>query len=488
MTNANKPPETTMVTSAAGLLNLYEYNTVKTSASSEKTYLDSGLNFWLITPYSNTNHWVASHAGGFTNDHHYLEYGLRPSIVLKSSASIVDGNGTSSNPYRLKGDNDKDLKGKYLNTRYSGEYVRFGNSPNDLYRIVSKENGYSTKITSAQPLKNERGTTVTSPFGNSVIFSSSNLIGTFFDDQYIPNYLSEEDRNMIENNTVWYLGTVDYGQSYKLAKYSNVNMSSLTSVTTKNPIGLLRLGEQLSGLFEREPASYFTLTPYDEDRVRNPNTYGGASGDYYTAELGIKPALNIKANAIISSGTGTLNDPFVITLEDDDNRVKTVTNSGAFAKYLKYEDGTYAKEGDKVKIVSALNNNYVIDLYNGATTNGTNVQLYQNNNSEAQKFIFKASTNNYYNIAVSSVPTRGLDVYNGLTTPGTNIQIYDLSSYINNSQRWGIIDAGNGYYYIKSALGTCVDIHNASASNGANIQTYTCNYSNAQKWKFVKVN
>ena len=49
-------------------------------------------------------------------------------------------------------DNDNPT-GALLSTRYSGEYISFGTGENNLYRIVSHENGAGTKITSAVPLK-----------------------------------------------------------------------------------------------------------------------------------------------------------------------------------------------------------------------------------------------------------------------------------------------------------------------------------------------
>ena len=44
-----------------------------------------------------------------------------------------------------------------------------------------------------------------------------------------------------------------------------------------------------------------------------------------------------------------------------------------------------------------------------------------------------------------------------------------------------------GYYYIKSMLGTCVDIYNNEVANGTNIISYTCKNANNQKWKLEKV-
>ena len=77
--------------------------------------------------------------------------------------------------------------------------------------------------------------------------------------------------------------------------------------------------------------------------------------------------------------------------------------SGIAKDYLKYENGNTIKEGDKFKIVSGVNNNYVVDLQNGSTSNSSNVQLYQDNNSATQRFMLKAvaKDDNYYNIAVA---------------------------------------------------------------------------------------
>ena len=40
---------------------------------------------------------------------------------------------------------------------------------------------------------------------------------------------------------------------------------------------------------------------------------------------------------------------------------------------------------------------------------------------------------------------------------------------------------------IVSKLGTVLDVNGASTTNGANVQTYTLNKSNAQKWKLSEV-
>ena len=192
-----------------------------------------------------------------------------------------------------------------------------GNDENNLYRIVSHETRGLTKITSAEPLK-KSGSFVTSAFGDNNTFSSSNTIGTFLNGEYLTNYVDSSYSNMIESNTTWYLGHVSENTSYKLAKYADTNMSSLTLNTTDAKIGLLRFGELMAGQFDvtNNNSSFCTLTPFSSTTLRCINYSNGApdGGNNPSELMGIKPALNLKQNIIITSGDGTLQNPFEIEL------------------------------------------------------------------------------------------------------------------------------------------------------------------------------
>ena len=242
--------------------------------------------------------------------------GTRPAINLKSSIKIVNGDGTADNPYRLNGDNDTELSGTLLSSRYSGEYVRFGNDENNLYRIVSHETPGLTKITSAEPLKTS-GTFITSVFGSNTTFSSSNTIGSFLSGEYLTSYVDSTYSEMIEDNSTWYLGTVGDGASYKLAKYTDTNMSNTTSSTTNAKAGLLRFGELMAGQFniDENNITYWTLTPNSSTNIHF--IYNSSNGDSNLPSgynLGIKPSLNLKSNVVITGGDGTLQNPFTLEL------------------------------------------------------------------------------------------------------------------------------------------------------------------------------
>ncbi len=315
-TATTKPEKTTMVTDAVGLLNIYEYTMSYKNATYETGYLNNGLYWWTLTPYNTSGVLNINYYGRSIDNSPTGSDGSRPSINLKSGVKIIDGDGTVYNPYRLQGDNDSPT-GALLSTRYSGEYISFGTGENNLYRIVSHENGTGTKITSAIPLK-DSGSYKTLAFGSNGTFSKDNTIGTFLNDDYLTSgtYLTNDQVSMIEDDTTWYLGTVVVGANSKLSKYQDTTSGSLTTATTTAKVGLLRLGELMAGQFDKygNNTNYWTLTPYRTLIVRFIYSGGGGSGyDSPAYSYGSRPSMNLKSTVKIVSGTGTKSDPFVIS-------------------------------------------------------------------------------------------------------------------------------------------------------------------------------
>ncbi len=316
-TETTKPAKTTMITDAVGLLNIYEYTMSYKNVTDSTGYLNNSLFWWTLTPYSTSNFRRVKYDGNsdISNYDSLTDaFGSRPSINLKYAVKIIDGDGTVDNPYRLQGDNDSPT-GTLLSTRYSGEYISFGTRENNLYRIVSHENGTGTKITSAIPLK-DNGSYKKLVFGSDTIYSKNNTIGTFLNGDYLTSgiYLTSDQVNMIEDNTTWYLGTVG-DENYKLAKYQSTTSSSLTTTTTTAKVGLLRVGELMSGQFDKNNNnnSYYTLTPYDTSHIRYVYFRGNSNKFGPTYSYGPRPTMNLKSTVKIVSGTGTKSDPFVIS-------------------------------------------------------------------------------------------------------------------------------------------------------------------------------
>ena len=142
-------------------------------------------------------------------------------------------------------------------------------------------------------------------------------------------------------------------------------------------------------------------------------------------------------------------------------------------------------EGDYV-IVSSLSKLKVIDISGGAyiAKNGTNIQLYDKNGTEAQRWRISRNSDGTYSI-INPTTGKSLDVAGGRTEDGTNIQLYDSNGTC--AQRWWIEGDSGGYeVFSKCSSGSVLDVYGGGINNGANIQLHSSNGTEAQKWKIMR--
>ena len=298
ISNISKPAKTNLVTSKVGLLNVYEY--------SKNYILNNGIYSWIMTPYDSNTIWASS-GGGLYNDYPSGASGIRPAINLKGYIKVMSGTGSISNPYRLEGDYDGYLSGTLLSTRFNGEYVKFGSGENNLYRIVSHEDGYGTKITTDVPLK-ENGKYKLTKFDESkTTYSIDTSLGKFLNGEFLNTNFTPEQLSMIENSK-WFI------EKFNL---NNGDVFSAQNVITSK-VGLLRMGELMSGQFDfyANNAPYWLLTKVNDDVIWRISEYGGTySAEEPSGTYGIKPAMNLKSNVMITGGDGTKSNPFTVALQ-----------------------------------------------------------------------------------------------------------------------------------------------------------------------------
>ncbi|MGN0993000.1 MAG: hypothetical protein ACI4PE_03680 [Bacilli bacterium] len=311
----------TTTTSPVGLLNSYEYYMSYKNTSSGNGYLNIGYYWWLLNPYSTSYVWGVDSGGyGFSIGPTYT-FGGRPSINLKSGIQLSGGSGTKTDPYTIVGDKEKVTSGTtLLNTRSSGEYVKFNN---ELYRIVSIENEI-TKINKNDYVRDTSNNVLNKQFSTSVTYGG----GTTDDywDYYLNNTwynaLDSTSQNMIVEST-YYIGTNTGSTGYKKA----ICATASNTVTTKDCekttstwvglVGLPRYGE----MFASQQGSGYSLSsnmwlmnPYSTSYVWRVYNDGGG-GNYYgpTNACGGRPSINLKSNIKITGGKGTKDNPFEIS-------------------------------------------------------------------------------------------------------------------------------------------------------------------------------
>ena len=179
-----------------------------------------------------------------------------------------------------------------------------------------------------------------------------------------------------------------------------------------------------------------------------------------------------KANVQLFAKNGTDAQAFKVTHDSQGYVTFTNVNSGKVlevagsragnnANVQQYSlDGSRAqkwvvqKNGSGYTIISALDPNFVLDLSGALVMNGRNIGLYQNNGSKAQQWNFSKHM--------------------------TDRERCDLFAAQNKDKM------ADGVYYIKNKnVNYALDVYGGSLYGGANVQLYSLNRSNAQKWKIT---
>jgi len=150
-------------------------------------------------------------------------------------------------------------------------------------------------------------------------------------------------------------------------------------------------------------------------------------------------------------------------------------------------NGNFINDTNIYVMLTALDNNYALDVSGSTIANGTNIQIYQSNKTIAQKWkviprkVIDGTI--YYSLQNQADGTQYAWISGNSSVSGTNVNTWEMHNSIGGD--WTFSNLGNGYYEVKSILGTCLDVYNSDVANSVNVWAYTCNQSIAQKWKFV---
>ena len=309
----------TTTTAPVGLLNSYEYYMSYKNVSYETGYLNIGYYWWLLNPNNTSFVWNVSNSGyvGSNNPSSFTRGG-RPSINLKSGIQLSGGSGTKADPYTILGDKEEVTIGTtLLNTRSSGEYVKFNN---ELYRIVSIENNI-TKINKNDYVRDTSNNVLTKQFSTSVTYGG----GTSDDywDYYLNNTwynsLDPSYQNMIVEST-YYIGTSGYNYKKAIcATASNTVTTKDCEKTTSTWTGLVGLPGYGEMFASQQGSGYSTssdmwlMNSYDTSYVWL--VFDNGCGNNYIASPtgGGRPSINLKSNIKITGGNGTKDNPFEIS-------------------------------------------------------------------------------------------------------------------------------------------------------------------------------
>lgn len=269
----------------------------------------------------------------------------------------------------------------------------------------------------------------------------------------------------------WQLSDSSENASINLSERNNTSLDSFTLIKNSDDTYTIYTADMkyvldvTSGILK--PGTKIQLWPSNETLAQKWYVLDNGDGSYYFANAG-NSNLVLAANASTSS--------LELQFMDSNNasqRIRLVTTEPAIA------NGVY-------RITSAKNNNYTLDISGANFNNNTNIQLWTQNTTKAQRFSLQYdSLSGFYRITDLS-GKYSLDVHNAEAKDGANIKLWQLNN--SYAQQWIITKNSEGNYSIISALsGKALDISGASFAKGTNIQTWQKNDTNAQKWHLISV-
>ena len=176
-------------------------------------------------------------------------------------------------------------------------------------------------------------------------------------------------------------------------------------------------------------------------------------------------------------------------------------NANASTGYIMEIEGFHTLHGEVVTDVEegvyAINSfdrpEFAVDVACMSDAAGANVQLHSDNGTDAQRFRF---TKNYMETPDGSVHDgtytitnvhsgMALDVASGGLIRGANVQQYTSNG--SNYQRWYIERGSDGCVYLRSKVGDLyLDVSSAHFETGTNIQVWSANDSAAQRFSLKR--
>lgn len=181
---------------------------------------------------------------------------------------------------------------------------------------------------------------------------------------------------------------------------------------------------------------------------------------------------------IISKSSGLCLDVSNGKIDTNGTNVQLCYQNGSDAQKFRLQPINVI-ENNTYEIETKLDSNEILDVDFESSNDGANIQLWNANNANNQRFIFEGLNSNTYKILAKHSNK-------ALTVDKETSNVYQSIYVGEKNQQWEIRPAGEGYYnLISKENGLFLDVYTGKAYAGQNIWVFKSNGSDAQKFKFV---
>lgn len=254
-------------------VNLLDVSSYLNSIQDGKTFISLENNkIWLLNGNSSSKKvWNTSGSSITTSDSTSL-YMIKPMITISSTSILDGGDGTKTNPYKVKEENKEIMVGSYVKL------------DDDVYRVFD----INDKVIKLE-LNSLSKKSYTYGKNNKFDADVSGSLAYYLNNTYL-NSLSYKDKLV---STKWYVG--EYTKSYKDTENDSIEAY----------VGILNMSDIKFG---SSLLNYYLSTPVNE-KLHIYNTVLAESKTSVSRPF--RPAVAIKKNEKLS-GSGTSSDPFVL--------------------------------------------------------------------------------------------------------------------------------------------------------------------------------
>ncbi len=266
----------TIVSDYVGLLSIYDY----LQAGGKSSYLNNGTYFWTLNKDKEGNVFYVNNEGSINNiskkDDNYFSYGIRPVIKLKEDLNIVSGEGTKEDPIIIDY-----LGNALLKDNSVGSYVEYND---ELFRILSIDDNGTSLIYD----------------GTLEVEKKYSEISKYLNSEYIKKF-NKDDLVKID----YYTNEYSFNNKYKLA-----NDKKKSEYVTIPNIGDMFLNEYngywLNDYSDSKLGLYYIL---DDNNM--------LFADLSDSKHDIRPIIKLNSEIVIIEGTGTRDNPLIVSKEGD---------------------------------------------------------------------------------------------------------------------------------------------------------------------------
>lgn len=263
-----------------GLLSIVDY----INTGGEKSFINNQKYTYLNNKNNNNQLWYINDEGKLGTATSEDIYGIKPVIRLNKDLKIINGNGTSNNPYTIEEE-----------TTLFGSYVKLGE---DTWRVYDVENeNIKLILNNYLTINNEK---ISKTYSNNNYYHNDTIYSSLA--YYLNNtYLNTLSYKEIINNTTW--------PNYYYSSETNYNYQEILTKKIDTKVSLISIGDVL--LNDNNLENFFTNTGTNStsNQIYTIDNNGTLNKKTVTNTNNIVPCISINNN-ILTKGQGTIDNPY----------------------------------------------------------------------------------------------------------------------------------------------------------------------------------